>query len=277
MKLDYVPTAARPPSLRTSRTGVRGATTFLATALFLVLAMLVPPRAAAASIEELTVVLVSGLGSTWDAPTFTDLPRALVSHGSARKVTVRVTRASYRFPSEYFWCGDSSGSVRESARKIANQLRTEISRTRGQIALIGHSLGGVVSLLAVAQLSNAERARVKRVTVIDSPIAGVGLAEGLLAGIKAFPCASSSRPQIAADLSRSGSVIRDTRAAAMSLPTFAMTNKGDCIVPEHSARFAGVRGVTYDEAARNCFDAHSVLLGSTSGARRAILAQTIGP
>jgi hypothetical protein len=57
---------------------------------------------------------------------------------------------------------------------FAQQLHDYFATTPGAtIVVVGHSQGGLIALLAMNQLSTADRARVRRVVTMDTPIAGI--------------------------------------------------------------------------------------------------------
>lgn len=150
--------------------------TLAAAALLLVQTSAQPAAAAPPNL----VLFVGGLGSTTGSTLAEFAPMATELHA----------RGLYTVAFSYGAAG-SCQPLDESAAALAAYLEDLRARNgAARVTLVGHSNGGVVSLLALAAAPDLAP-YVDRVVTVDSPLTGLSSLEALVYGIKDGECAAA--------------------------------------------------------------------------------------
>jgi hypothetical protein len=234
-------------------------------------------------------LLVGGLGSTSASASIDELRVDDLGYGDHD-----VDRFSYTDQGEPYGSGDTQGDLVASGKRLADAVEAALRRHPGEtLDLYGHSMGGVVVRLALAELDRrgVDLRRLGVVVTLGTPHEGASLATAVsaarltLGGTLGLDVAEdvvgtglSPDATAIAELAETSDLVDRLRAAPVpdGVDLVSIAADGDFVVAAPNTRVDHARNVTVDVAGRS---AHSDLVAAdetTDEIARALAGQDPG-
>lgn len=236
------------------RSGAPTAGRSLAAGLAIVfLLVLMPPAgaspAAAQSQPARIVVWLAGVNTRSDDGLFLPFQAALTAAGAAGGWAVPgatiFQRFSYAYPSLTYTCGDTwAASIGDQARRLEQQVADLAAAHPGaEIALIGHSQGGLIALAYLAMLKDGPRAdwraplpgsgaRISHVVTISAPLGGIPSTFVSLTDLVAQVGIESDCGEVVAEPRNTADMRAIYRSAGADRPRGAAASAAQIVAPE---------------------------------------------